>query len=295
MKRFYLAGLLSLVLLPELASGQSFYAIRRPRSLILVGGIGTSSYLGELSNQGDYLQAKPSASVGLQYYITQRISMRADFTWFQLTGSDAKANHPDRVSRNLSFYSNNFEMSAVGIVNLYPNGRRYYQRPMVNFYGFAGIGLCYFNPKTDYQGQTYSLPEMKTELVDYSTVTVVIPMGLGVRFRLGPFANLSVEGGYRMTMTDYLDDVSTVHNDASKFSNPISAALSDRRPEIGLTPLPDGYVRGNPGSKDGYILYNLKLEYYLPVNFLQRSGAPKSIKQNRKAFYRYNKRGGLKK
>lgn len=295
MKRILLAGLLTLSLLPEVASGQSFYAMRRPRSLIFVGGVGTASYLGELANDGDYLQAKITMSAGLQYYLTNRISVRTDFTWFQLTGSDAKAGHPDRANRNLSFYSNNFEMSAIGMINLYPHGRTFYQRPSFNIYGFAGLGLMYFNPKTDYQGSTYSLADYNTELVDYSTVTVVVPMGLGVRFRLGPFMNLSFEGGYRKTFTDYLDDVSTVHNDASKFSDPIAAALSDRRPEIGLAPVADGYIRGNPNADDAYILYNVKLEYYLPGNFLHSSGGPKSIKKNRKAFYRYNKRGGLRK
>lgn len=295
MKRILLAGLIALTLLPELASGQSFYAMRRPRSLIFVGGVGTASYLGELANDGDYLQAKITMSAGLQYYLTNRISVRTDFTWFQLTGSDAKTNHPDRVTRNLSFYSNNFEMSAIGMVNLYPHGRTFYQRPSFNVYGFAGIGLMYFNPKADYQGTTYSLADLNTELVDYSTVTVVVPMGLGVRFRLGPFMNLSLEGGYRKTFTDYLDDVSTVHNDASKFSDPIAAALSDRRPEIGLAPAADGSIRGNPNADDAYILYNVKIEYYLPGNFLHGSSGPKSVKQNRKAFYRYNKRGGLRK
>jgi len=295
MKRHLLLCVAALILTADLASAQSFYAMRRQRSLIFVGGIGTASYLGELANDGDYLQAKPTATVGLQYYLSRKISVRADFTWFQLTGSDAKTNSPERVGRNLSFYSNNFEMSAVGIYNLYPHGRTFYQRPAFNVYGFAGIGLCYFNPKTDYQGQSYSLHDYKTELVDYSLVTMVVPMGLGVRFKIGPFTNLSFEGGYRLTFTDYLDDVSTVHHDASKFSDPLAYALSDRRPEIGLANANEGHIRGNPKNNDGYILYSVKLEYYLPGNFLQGNRGPKSVKQNRKSFYRYNKRGGLKK
>ncbi len=295
MKRTLLLGLLALTLSADLASGQSFYAMRRQRSLIFVGGVGTASYLGELANDGDYLQAKPTVNVGLQYYLTRQISVRADFTWFQLTGSDSKADDASRKKRNLSFYSNNFEMSVVGIYNFYPHGRTFYQRPAFNFYGFAGIGLMYFNPKADYQGSSYSLHDLKTELVSYSTVTPVIPAGLGVRFKLGPFMNVSFEGGYRMTFTDYLDDVSTIHNDASKFSDPIAAALSDRRPELGLAPAADGTQRGNPKANDAYILYNVKLEYYLPGNFLQGNRGPKSVKQNRKAFYRYNKRGGLRK
>lgn len=299
MRRLLLIGFLALTLIPDQASGQSFYAMRRSRSLMFVGGIGTSSYLGELSNPGDYLQAKPTINIGLQYYFTRSFAVRADFSWFQLSGSDAKSNDVEsgRQGRNLSFSSNNFEMSMVGIYNLYPQGRTFYQRPAFNVYAFAGIGLCYFNPTTDYQGTTYSLPALQTELVSYSTFTPVIPMGLGVRFKLGPFVNLSLEGGYRLTFTDYLDDVSTIHHDASMFSDPIAAALSDRRGELN-PPQPlktTGDIRGNPKTNDGYILYTARIEFYLPSNFLQGHGGQKSMKHNKKAFYRYNKRGGLRK
>ena len=297
MKRLVLIGILLVVLAPDLVSAQSFFAMRRSRSLMFVGGIGTSTYFGELANDGDYLQAEPSVNLGLQYYVSRKIGIRADVTWFQLSGSDAKAGDPGRVPRNLSFSSNNFEISAVGIYNFYPQGRTFYQRPTFNFYAFAGIGLCYFNPTTEYQGTRYSLPPLQTELVSYSTFTPVIPVGLGIRFRVGPFANLAFEGGYRTTFTDYLDDVSTTHKDPSKFTDPIAAALSDRRGELN-PPRPlaaDGAKRGNPNANDGYFLFNVKFEYYLPVNFFEGSSGPKAVKHNRKAFYRYNKRGGLKK
>jgi hypothetical protein len=216
--------------------------------------------------------------------------------WFQLTGDDARAPiESGRQERNLSFKSNNFEISAVAIYDLYPRGRSFYQRPSFNVYGFAGIGLCYFNPTTVYQGQKYQLAPQHTELVSYSTFTPVIPFGLGMRFRLGPFTNLAFEGGFRKTFTDYLDDVSTVHHDASKYPNALSYALSDRRAENGFPLKKEGDIRGNPDTDDAYFLLSVKLEYYLPVNFFQGDRGAKTFKNKRKAFYRYNKRGGLKK
>ena len=294
MKRCVLVGLLAILLSADLAFAQSFFAMRRNRSLMFVGGTGTSTYFGELSNDGDYLQAKLNLNVGLQYYFTNRIGVRADITWFQLSGSDAKADTESRRLRNLSFSSNNYEISGVGMVSLYPQGRSFYQRPAFNLYGFIGVGLCYFNPTADYKGTTYALAPLHTELVSYSRVTPVIPMGLGVRFKMGPFVNLSFEGGYRVTFTDYLDDVSTVHHDASKFSNPIAAALSDRGIELGLAPALEGSIRGNPKTNDSYMLFNAKIEYYLPTNFLEKDRSQKTFKNKRKSFYRYNKHGGLK-
>jgi hypothetical protein len=295
MKKTVFVGLLLAMLVPEV-SGQSFFAMRRQRSLILTAGLGSSTYFGELANEGQIFNGTPNVHAGLQYYFTRKIGMRVEAAWFQLSGTDSKATPESaRQPRNLSFFENNFEMSAVGIFNLFPQGRSFYQRPQFNIYGFGGIGLLYFNPTTEYQGKKYVLAPYHTELVDYSRVVPVIPLGIGMRFKIGPFMNLSVEGGFRKTFTDYLDDVSTVHHDASHFTDPIAYALSDRGVEIGLPPAVEGAIRGNPKKDDAYMLYSVKLEYYLPVNFLQGNNQKKTFKSKRKAFYRYNKRGGMKK
>jgi Outer membrane protein beta-barrel domain len=157
-----LLAFITLVLLAEVSYAQSFYAIRKSRSMILVAGTGTSTYFGELANPGDYLDAKPNINAGLQYYFTPRISARAELTWFTLEGTDSKADDASRVSRNLSFKSNNLELGFTGAFNLFPNGNRYYRRPYFNAYGFGGIGLLYFNPTTEYQGQKYALQLLNT-------------------------------------------------------------------------------------------------------------------------------------
>jgi len=279
------------------ADAQSFYAARRERSLILVGGIGTSSYQGELTNTRDVYKAKPSLSAGLQYYLNNQISLRAEADWFQFKGDDAKAPiESGRQARNLSFKSDNFEVNFTGHISLLPQGRRFYQRPKINLYGFAGIGLLYFNPKTEYLGETYALQPLKTELVDYSRFAFVVPFGLGAKFKMGPFFNLSIEGGLRKTFTDYIDDVSTVHVDAAAFTDPIAAALSDRGPEVGAKKAEPGSIRGNPDTDDWYFILSAKVEYYLPTNFVFGGNSQqKFTKRKRNAYYRYNKRGGMKK
>ena len=297
MKKVVLVGLVAGLLTCDFAQAQSFFAMRRGRSLILTVGTGTSSYFGELTNDGDYLQANPNFHAGLQYYVSSKIGIRSELSWFQLSGSDAKATvESGRRPRNLSFSENNFEISAVGIYNFYRQGKSFYQRPAFNIYAFGGVGLLYFNPTTIYNGNKVQLAPQHTELVSYSLVQPVIPFGLGMRFKVGPFMNLAFEGGFRKTFTDYLDDVSTVHHDASKFPTSLAYALSDRGPEVGYPASPDGYIRGNPKSNDAYFLFSVKIEYYLPVNFFQgNGGGQKTFKNKRKSFYRYNKRGGLRK
>lgn len=287
MTRFYLTAVLIVVTFTS-SVAQSFYAARRERSLIASVGLGSATYFGELTNPGKVINPDPSINVGLQYYISRRISLRAEAHWFTISGDDKDAvAEGGRKFRNLSFSSSCLELNSVAIINLYENGDRFYRRPKINFYGFAGFGLLYMNPKAKYNGEWYALQPLKTEGVSYSLIQPVIPFGLGIRLKVSPTVNLSFEGGWRKTFTDYLDDVSTVYP-----SNP-KPFLSDRGQEIGYTWKP-GDIRGNPSTDDAYMLVNVKLEYYLPFQFSNR-GNGLNFSKKRNPYSRYNKRGGLRK
>lgn len=291
-----------LLLWPEFSQSQSFFSIRRQRSLMLTAGTGSSTYYGELSNPGTFLKLQPNLNVGLQIYATPRISVRGELNWFQLKGSDAEANDQGRKARGLSFLSNCFELSGTGAINLFANGNRYYRRPMFNVYGFAGVGLLYYNPTAKLNGKSYSLEPLHTEGVSYSRIGIVIPFGLGVRLKTGPNTNIVFEGGYRKTFTDYLDDVSNKYVAASSdqitayFQNPNNPAYNT------LTPIAAGEVnnytagskRGNPSATDSYFLLNVKVEYYLPMSSSGKRGNGLISNKKRKSNYRYNRRGGIK-
>jgi hypothetical protein len=264
---------------------QSFYSVRRDRSLIFMAGTGTSSYFGELKNDGDYIDAKPNLALGFQYFFFPRLSGSLQATWFQLSGDDAKADDPSRVRRNLSFNSNNFEIALTGNLLLVPQAQRYYQRPTFNPYFFAGFGLAYVNPTARLDGEKHALQPLQTEGVNYSKIQPVIPFGLGAKLKIGPFFNIVVEGGYRKTFTDYIDDVSTVHPDKTGW-DPVRAALSDRRPELGLTPYEPGTQRGNPEKDDSYFLLNLKVEYYMTTPFRIGDPSRRMYRQKRRPSHR---------
>lgn len=279
---------LSLVLIlgADLVNAQSFYAIRRERSLIATVGTGTANYFGDLVNPGTLGKLRPNIIVGAEYYFTNRISTRAELTWFQLAGDDADADD-DRKNRNLSFFSNNIELSTVGTISMLPLGQRFYQRPKFNLYAFAGIGLLFTNPKTERQnGEVVALQPLKTEDVDYSRFQPVIPYGLGIKYMYDPFFNILLEAGYRLTFTDYLDDVSIKRYPDVTGWEPIRAELSDRRVEIGTQPPNPTQVgvRGNPDNNDGYFLLNVKVQYYLPQEF--KNSQRKLYNRKRKAYYK---------
>lgn len=277
---------------------QSFYNFGRQRDIIASLGLGTSSYFGDLNDPGDKFDLPFNVNLGLEYFLNDRISLRSELTYFRLEGDDASSDTEGRVRRNLSFKSNNGELNFVGIFNLRRNGSRFYQRPAVNAYAFAGIGVAYFNPRgqapenyitgdgvngtaipLEDAGDYVALQPLNTEGADYSRWTMVIPFGGGVRFKAGPFFNIALEAGYRITFTDYMDDVSTNFRDQSEFGdNYLAAAMADRRPEIGLPRLPAGQIRGDESDNDGYMLYNIKVEYYLPTHIFSTS----KFKKNRR-------------
>jgi len=276
--------------IPLLLPAQSFYSVRRERSLILTVGAGSASYFGELKDKGKTLgpDASINLNVGLQHFFTPRIAARVELNYLQLRGDDSKSVN---AGRNLSFVANNFELNATGLVNLFPNGLRFYQRASFNVYGFAGIGLLYSNPMAEYQGSKYALQPLMTEGVKYSKFQPVIPYGLGVKVKAGPFFNVAVEGGWRKTFTDYLDDVSTVYPDRSTWDpNSMRYKLADRSGEVngGTDTFIAGHKRGNPDKNDSYFLLNVKVEYYLAHNFLFKER--NAYAQKRRAVKHRNRR-----
>jgi hypothetical protein len=125
-------------------------------------------------------------------------------------------------------------------------------------------------------------------------------VGLGARIKLAPNFNLVVEGGYRKTFTDYLDDVSGKYiaptGDAVRdyFINPNNSAYN-----IDASSLPSdqqnsynaGHIRGNASKKDSYFLLNVKIEYYLPYSgktskFKKRYGSRGGMFKAKKSYYR---------
>jgi hypothetical protein len=291
MRKSVIFVLLIVTQIPFLVSAQSFYAIRRERNLIINAGTGTAHYFGELANPKQLNKVRMNINVGAEYFLTDRISARADATWFQLSGSDELATvESNRRPRNLSFFSNNVEIDLLGSIQLFPNQKKFYQRKAFNLYGFAGIGVLHFNPKTRYQGEVIALQPLQTEGVNYSRVQFVVPIGLGAKVKVNPWMNIAVEGTYRETFTDYLDDISLrQYSDPATLSSPLSVALSDRRKEFNtnadIAAMPD--IRGNPKNEDSYFILTVKAQFYIPTNF----GTNKRLYSAKRKSYR--KKGGM--
>ena len=261
----YALLLLSLFLCSEIVSGQGFYNRNRNRNLVLFAGTGTTHYYGDLAKNNDHSNIKPNFGIGARYNFYRWFSFGAEATWFMLKGDDKT--DPGKAIRNLSFQSHNFELSGMLQVSLFEEDRRFYMRTFANPYIYGGVGLVNYNPTAKLDGERYNLKRLNTSGENYSGITAAFPVGGGVKFRVNPFINVVLDGGYRFVLSDNLDDVSSgIYPDPASFgSNEIARKLSDRTYEtIGYPTWAEQgkNFRGDPTDKDGYFIFNVKVEYY---------------------------------
>lgn len=252
------------------------------------GSIMLSSYFGDLktglsSNQNVLLYyfsfspqtARPALSLVMRTNFSRRFAFRTSLTQATLIGNDAYSFDAGRNSRNLSFKSPLTEAAGIFEYNLFRFGN---YRGGHTFSPFVGIGISVFkfNPKGFYQGEWVSLQPLSTEgqglpeypeRKPYSLVGVGLPLVLGFKFAPTKQLRITFEYGYRLTQTDYIDDVSTTYVDngiLAERKGLLAAALADRGSEYNPdAPLrPSGAKRGEPKNNDGYFLMGATVTYF---------------------------------
>lgn len=227
-----------------------------------------------------------NASIYLGAIYKEAVGLRIEGTFGQIKAYDSilksvQSTTP-RYNRNLSFSSKITEFSAIA--ELYPlfafvnwSSRDDYP-PLFSPYLLVGIGYFSFNPQTTLNGRKVDLQPLSTEgqgfaeypnRKPYKLEQISYPIGVGMKYELSSVLNLRAEFLYRITNTDYLDDLSTRYIDPSLFANYLSGnqlsnalALNDRRgknnPEYPINPK-GNQIRGNPKNNDTYFTFNIKL------------------------------------
>lgn len=242
------------------------------RSHMLGAGVGTIYYYGDLSDIFVSSNLKPAGTISYQKYLSENVAFRGGFSLGQIAGSDVLANDKGRTLRDLSFKSMVGEVNAVMVYEFFQdkhfgNSQKAHH---LSPYVFGGMGMFFFNPKGKYEGEWHALQPLGTEgqhlnegKGPYSRVQISFPAGFGLNLRLTANTGISAEIGYRLTMTDYLDDVSTSYPDFDALretNGPVAMALSTGNKEAVFLP---GDKRGNPEKNDGYMFMTMSFNYYL--------------------------------
>jgi len=233
-------------------------------------GVGTANYYGDLMKKSGFSQSSYSFSAGMSYSFTSKLAAKLNIGMQKIQGSDSKPGgaHPDR---NLNFKSNVYDFSISGeytILNL--------DKFMLSPYVSVGVGVMLFNPYTeDASGKRQFLAQLGTEgqgiagyPAMYNNAALEFPLGIGVKYPINETLTLALDFNYRITRTDYLDDVSNNrYPDKALLDarNPETAKYTWRGNEVGGPAYPKNLLlpRGNPDDNDSFFTTQLKLIFKL--------------------------------
>jgi len=265
---------------------------------------GMSNYMGDIGDgrvsRRDFvwdlqeLRSRPAFS----FFVRRQLdrdglwNARLDLSRIHIAGHDKSTDYAPRRARNLNFRNHMQEASIRIERDLFQTplvwGRQ--RRAMMTVRAFLGLARLQHNPEGQVDldnpafaslaeagitsaGEWHSLPELQTEGHDYTDELnlTTVPFGFaavitGQKRGGAPDWYLGVEMGFRLTNTDYLDDISTFYADPSEMSA-LGAALSAQSNEGLLEEIgPDAgsmtahsyigddipVIRGNPVNNDAY-------------------------------------------
>lgn len=199
-------------------------------------GAGSSHYIGDLvpiagifsvggqttrwnvgANITRHLSPNFSANLGLNY-----IRISGDDSYFSPVG-----NWDANFLRNSHFRNDIKELSLVGMYEIGGNPENILKRNAVSPYIYLGVsgflhspdarevaGLGGANPvKSPWLSESNaSLRDYQNEGVEYSLMGIAIPFGVGFRYKLNNNLDVGFDFGYRISLTDYLDDLTDNRN-----------------------------------------------------------------------------------
>ena len=166
------------------------------QGLDIGGGLGGSSYTGDMIRGYSFGQQGPAIQGFVRYNLSNVVGVRATGLAGRLRGDDRNSPiDPFTQLRGRNFQRFVLEASLVLEYNFLDYKER---NSLINWspYFFGGVGLAGFSDKSGTN--------------DYSRIQPVVPFGLGIKYKVTKQWNLEFEFGARKTFFDYIDEVSEV-------------------------------------------------------------------------------------
>ena len=220
--------------------------------------LGGSLFHGDVGYDDDeYILLNSKPVMGFQFKRNFNYHFGVNISIYQgsISADDARSNDLFSLERNLHFKSKITELGFITEFNFRPYLSRdpeYNHTPFI----FAGISRFFFNPTQQLNNNWYNLRPLGTEGQDtnlkrstelYKLTGTSIPFGIGYKFNIYDFLTISVNMGWRITFTDYIDDVSTKYVDQNTLSE-LAVDLAADTDAVFV----DGFQRGDPYTNDKY-------------------------------------------
>ena len=229
----------------------------------MMGDLGGSNFIGSRGLMDyDFRSNRLAGGLGFTMHTGGSFSFGINFLATRLYGDDAFSEQDFQEERNLCVRTDLLEGDFL--IEYRPFSR---SSGFNRFYVYSGVGIMYYQPKAELNDDWYKLRTLGTEgqYLDngpgpYKELQVVVPYGLGYKFRLAKSTSIILDLGFRKTFTDYLDDVSTVYADPAELAAATqaeAALLADRS----INGQAVGLERGNSDKDDSFHVLSLKFEY----------------------------------
>lgn len=288
-------------------------------------GLGVTNFFGDLGKKSSKMNLyfgdidgslfRPGATVFYRASLNDFLAIKTSLSYGKIEGDDRLSRSQEfmdddwyRSYRNLSFESHLIELGLSGEVHL----MRYRAGSLKNRfapYVIGGVNLFYFNPKTEYNGEMVSLRNIGTEGQGmpgydkkYSLIQPSITVGLGFKYNINKYLSMGIEFGHRVTFTDYMDDVSGVYaskDDIYAHYGPeradmvygLAVRANENDPEGEFSYITEeGQYRGNPNSKDAYLMSTISIAYRFTKGNVDRLyGSPFKKKKRLKRMRNYRR------
>lgn len=253
--------------------------------------LGGSNYLGEIGGKfdprasvldADIIATSPAIGAFLRYAANDYVRVSGEINYVHIRQADANAESAARQARNLNFRNRMVEFGFRTDFTLFNLGQSSYPRNLrgpgkVSFRGFAFTGVYGVlhnpqaqitdDPNNEWEDRWYDLRPLRTEgqVEEYASLIAAIPLGIGFEFGLGQGWILGIEGSWRATFTDYLDDLSGMYANPDYLS-PVAEAIASQSNQTVIDAINDptsgnlnnhsysegGTFRGNPETNDSY-------------------------------------------
>ena len=232
---------------------------------VFLGGSMFHGDIGRKNAEATILDTRPVWGIQLKRNLNYHFSINLAFNRGELYGSDELSSDLFALERDITFKSKITELGLLLEFNFHPYLTRdvdYKSSPFI----FTGISKFYFNPQGQYgDGNWYDLRPLSTEGQEsdlylarerYKLNGISIPIGIGYKVNIYEYLTISVNIGWRITFTDYIDDVSTTYVEEQILTD-VGLALADPSQYNFNT----GFQRGNPYTNDKYGFWGISILY----------------------------------
>lgn len=241
----------------------------------------TSGYMGDINTSSPLYFKNFGGGLFVKYNLDPTWGLKLSVNHLLISGDDQDFENNHQQVRNLKFKNQLTEAALTIDFNFWTY---FDSKHKSNFtpYLSAGLGLIKHDPYIYYDENKIYLRPLKLEYDAnsnsqvYTNWNVVMPIGLGVKYRLNSEWSIGIEANYRIAFTDYLDNVSreyatSVPSDIA-FPNVTVDPEGARRPfdQNDWRYLADpsnklsanaGTARGDGKRKDGYMTAGITLTY----------------------------------